>query len=134
MYLRFIYLLYHIMILPSNALLYLALIRPLFCIGAIVKPNWYKVWEKFFQKKNLSEFFFSDLFIRQENIYKLHIRKKTHIRKDREFQIPRINAVWKGYNSICILFQSSRICFPQDLNVKAHWKIFFIGGVCKWIP
>lgn len=113
---------------------FLTLIRPIFCIGAIVKPNWYKVWEKIFQKKNLSEFFFSDLFIRQENIYKLHLRKKTHIRKDREFQIPRINTVWKGYNSICILFQSSRICFPQDLNVKAHWKIFFIGGVCKWIP
>ena len=25
--------------LPDNALLYLALIRPVFCIGAIVKPN-----------------------------------------------------------------------------------------------
>ena len=27
------------MIVPYNALLYLALIRPLFCIGAIVKGN-----------------------------------------------------------------------------------------------
>ena len=34
-----IYLLYHIMIVPYNAFLYLALIRPLFCIGTIVKPN-----------------------------------------------------------------------------------------------
>ena len=29
----------HLPRLPSNALLCLALIRPLFCIGAIVKPN-----------------------------------------------------------------------------------------------
>ena len=29
--------------LPDNALLYLALIRPVFCTGAIVKPNWNKV-------------------------------------------------------------------------------------------
>ena len=36
---RFIYLLYHIMIVPYNALLYLALIKALFFIGAIVKPN-----------------------------------------------------------------------------------------------
>ena len=38
------------MIVPYNALLYLALIRPLFCIGAIVKPNWSKVRKK---KKNV---------------------------------------------------------------------------------
>ena len=30
--------------LPDNVLLYLALIRPVFCIGAIVKENWNKVW------------------------------------------------------------------------------------------
>ena len=34
-----IYILYHIMIVPYNALLYLALIRPVFYIGAIIKPN-----------------------------------------------------------------------------------------------
>ena len=34
------------MIVPYNALLYLALIRPLFCIGAIVKPNRNKVRKK----------------------------------------------------------------------------------------
>ena len=42
----FIYLLYNIMILPYNALLYLALIRPVFCIGAVVKPNGNKVCKK----------------------------------------------------------------------------------------
>ena len=46
MYLRFIYLLYHIMIVRYNALLYLTVIRPVFCIGAIVKPNWNKVCKK----------------------------------------------------------------------------------------
>ena len=46
MYLRFIYLLYHIMIVQYNALFYLALIRPVFCIGAIVKQNWNKVCKK----------------------------------------------------------------------------------------
>ena len=34
------------MILPYNALLYLALIRPVFCIGAVVKPNGNKVCKK----------------------------------------------------------------------------------------
>ena len=34
------------MIVPYNALLYLALIRPLFCIGAIVEPNRNKVRKK----------------------------------------------------------------------------------------
>ena len=43
MYLRFIYLVYHIMTVPCNALLYLALIRPVFSTGAIVKQNWNKV-------------------------------------------------------------------------------------------
>ena len=42
----FIYLLYNIMILPYNALLYLALIRPVFCIAAVVKPNGNKVCKK----------------------------------------------------------------------------------------
>ena len=42
----FIYLLYNNMILPYNALLYLALIRPVFCIGAVVKPNGNKVCKK----------------------------------------------------------------------------------------
>ena len=39
------------MIVPYNALLYLVLIRPLFCIGAIVKPNWNKVRKKKKKKK-----------------------------------------------------------------------------------
>ena len=34
--------------LPDNILLCLALIRPVFCIGAIVKPNWNKVRKKMF--------------------------------------------------------------------------------------
>ena len=34
------------MIVPYNALLYLALIRPVFCIGAVVKPNGNKVCKK----------------------------------------------------------------------------------------
>ena len=34
------------MIVPYNALLYLALIRPVFCIGATVKPNWNKACKK----------------------------------------------------------------------------------------
>ena len=34
------------MIVLYNALLYLALIRPVFCIGAIVKPNRNKVCKK----------------------------------------------------------------------------------------
>ena len=32
--------------LRDNVLLYLALIRPAFCIGATVKPNWNKVCKK----------------------------------------------------------------------------------------
>ena len=39
------------MIVPHNTLLYLALIRPVFCIGAIVKPIWYKVCKKKKEKK-----------------------------------------------------------------------------------
>ena len=42
------------MIVPYNALLYLALIRPLFCIGAIVKPNWNKERKKKKKKKKLT--------------------------------------------------------------------------------
>ena len=34
------------MIVPHNALLYLALIRPVFCIGALIKPNWNKAFKK----------------------------------------------------------------------------------------
>ena len=34
------------MIVPYNALLYLAIIRPLFCFRAIVKPNLNKVCKK----------------------------------------------------------------------------------------
>ena len=34
------------MIVPYNTLLYLALIRPVFCIGAIINPNWNKVYKK----------------------------------------------------------------------------------------
>ena len=33
-------------IVPYNALLYLALIRPVFCTGAIIKPNLNKVCKK----------------------------------------------------------------------------------------
>ena len=39
------------MIVPYNALLYLALIRPLFCIGAIVKPIEIKCVNKKKKKK-----------------------------------------------------------------------------------
>ena len=46
MHLKFIYLLNHIMFVPYNVLLYLALIRPVFCIGAIIKPNWNKMCKK----------------------------------------------------------------------------------------
>ena len=38
------------MIVAYNEL-YLALIRPVFCIGAIVKPNWNKVCKKKHQEK-----------------------------------------------------------------------------------
>ena len=34
------------MIVPYNALLYLVLIRPVFCIGALIKPNWNKAFKK----------------------------------------------------------------------------------------
>ena len=39
------------MIVPYNALLYLALIRPLFCAGAVVKPNRNKMNKKKTKKK-----------------------------------------------------------------------------------
>ena len=41
---------------------------------------------------NASETTFCDLFIRQENIY--------NFRRNREFQIPNENAVWKGSYSV----------------------------------
>ena len=46
MYVRFIYLLYHIMIVPYNTLLYLALSRWVLCIGATLKQTWNKVSKK----------------------------------------------------------------------------------------
>ena len=36
----------YLFIVPCNVLLYFALIRPVFCIGAIVKPNGNKVHKK----------------------------------------------------------------------------------------
>ena len=39
------------MIVPYNGLLYLSLIKPVFCTGAIAKPNKYKVRKKKKKKK-----------------------------------------------------------------------------------
>ena len=47
---------FYLFIVPYNALLYLAFIRPVFCIGAIAKPNWNKVCKKN-QKKPASVHF-----------------------------------------------------------------------------
>ena len=40
--------------LPDDVLLYLALIRPVFCIGAIVKPNLNNVCKKIIKKNTFS--------------------------------------------------------------------------------
>ena len=51
-----------------------------------VNAGWYKVYS------NLSGACFSDLFIRHENTH--------NFRRNRGFQLPIVNTVWKGYNSM----------------------------------
>ena len=49
---RFIYLFYHITVVPYNALLYLALIRPVFRIGALLSQTEIKCVKKKLKKNN----------------------------------------------------------------------------------
>ena len=83
------------MIVPYNALLYLALIRSVFCTGAISKPSWKKVCKKncfyvscdmlsdttrsfqlcfcYFQKQPLAAFSKKDVFKHFENFTGKHL-------------------------------------------------------------
>ena len=79
------------MIVPHNTLLYLALIGPVFCIGAIVNPNLYKFFKKKKKKKkekkrkkkkkrkkNQASSFFMGLKRRFFKNFQKAIKKKKH--------------------------------------------------------
>ena len=74
---------------------------------------------------NLSETIFRDLLFREKNTY--------NFRRNREFQLPRVNTVWNGPNSYRCFRAIIWDLLPSVLECTSSLEKFKIG-VRKWKP
>ena len=76
----------------------------------------------------LSQNIFSDLFIRKEDIYIYHFGR------NREFQIPRVNTVWNGSNSVRYFGPIIRDLINYKLSIIYKLIGKLQNGIHKWKP